>query len=79
MKENQEVTIEKTSKKLKLRILIAWCMILGGLFGGVAIDWLALMCGGRFGGVAAVLGILTCVAGIVLLIVTKVMIWWRHG
>lgn len=82
------VTIEKTKKKYKARYLVAWVLILLGfivipLMLAVAL-WILVNYGFLKGdedrsALFAAATALPFAAGVLLLIVTRIQVWWDHG
>lgn len=66
------VTIEKHGKGLKFQQLIAVCLLLVG----IGLVFTNASEGGNNGTAA---GVMTSVAGMLWLAVTKVRMWWHHG
>ena len=60
-----KVVIEKTSKSLKLCLLVGWLGLLAGI---------GIMIGGNMEGGTAVL-----ILAILWLLVVKALIWWNHA
>lgn len=64
------VTIERTSKRLKLISLTSRLVVLLG--------FALILTGGEQGSDLSIYGIFTCVVGLSAYIVNKIRIWWYH-
>ena len=79
IKEGKIQTIELTSKKYKIQLVLSVLLLSLGLFISLAAAGLAAAGGGgTLPALLAFIGIPSMVVGLIWYIITKIRIWWHH-
>ena len=71
-------TIQQTSKRLKMQILISAALFWGGIVWMIVVASSASRAGVPPSRVATVIATLMILAGLVWYVVTKLRVWWHH-